>query len=833
MRRRGAALGARTSATSASSTTATSCTTRTPISRGGAGSRGGATATCPSRWCATSTRRSSKEGSALFMHFVERNRFLTLARNAPWSMFAEASYEYLRDTAVIFDRDVVRRVRHRSRPSPGFALRRLRAYAGFLKLLPDTLRTRRGQQVVGGRARARSSNGGACRGEGRGVQRALDHARAGASSSPAVPPPRWPDATTWSCSSTRRFDPIVASERLGFDLTALPQVPVDQGTRRVPRGERAVRPRGQHVVRQLVREPGAAQPLLRALPDAEPDPIVARRGDVADRVDQPAHVVDRARARVLVARVPGQRVLDEGRGHHRPRRAARGAPPVLAVALGARVAARRARRTSPCASATTSCSTARCRTGAACPSARRSSVAVSPTRSRCTSRRTRSSPGSRAGSTTTAASAWWCRTSRSVGGSRACGPVRSRRWRSCRRAPSPPSSWSRTRWWRPTRRTPRDGSRSSGAARPPCSRRPVRLRAGGAKQPVILAVGRFFPNVSGHSKKQLELVEAFRLAVRAGSRDGSSTWWADATTASAATWRPCGRPRWACPCASTSTPAVRTSPSSSRRRRCSGTRPGFGEDLQTHPDRFEHFGISVVEAMSAGAVPVVYEHGGPAAIVRESGCGELFATTDELAAKTVALVRDDARRCAARGRGACPRRGVRVRPLRRAPRRAGRHDDGARVSRTTPRYPIPTAPGFVDRAVVRLGTLAPIKCPVCGKLSAARGFGENLRETGRCRTCGATNRNRQVAYVAARAVAERTRPRARAQGRRPGRGGAGPRPRGVQHRGPGRAARPAARDARVPLQRVPRAEPRTGRGRRRTPRTRTSWRCRTTTRRST
>jgi len=52
------------------------------------------------------------------------------------------------------------------------------------------------------------------------------------------------------------------------------------------------------------------------------------------------------------------------------------------------------------------------------------------------------------------------------------------------------------------------------------------------------------------------------------------------------------------------------------------------------------------------------------------------------------------------------------------------------VSRTSPRYPIPTAPGVVDRAVVRLGTLAPIKCPVCGKLSAARGFGESLRRYG-------------------------------------------------------------------------------------------------------
>ena len=88
---------------------------------------------------------SSKEGSAMFTHFVERNRFLTLARNAPWSMLTEASYVYLRDTAVIFDRDVVRRVLHRGRPSTGFVLLRLRAYAAFVKLLPATLKTRRHQ----------------------------------------------------------------------------------------------------------------------------------------------------------------------------------------------------------------------------------------------------------------------------------------------------------------------------------------------------------------------------------------------------------------------------------------------------------------------------------------------------------------------------------------------------------------------------------------------------------------------------------------------------------------------------------------------------------------
>jgi SAM-dependent methyltransferase len=75
--------------------------------------------------------------------------------------------------------------------------------------------------------------------------------------------------------------------------------------------------------------------------------------------------------------------------------------------------------------------------------------------------------------------------------------------------------------------------------------------------------------------------------------------------------------------------------------------------------------------------------------------------------------------------------------------------------RATPRYPIPVEPGPLDRVLVRVGR-APMHCPVCGRWSVASGFSDNLRETGRCRHCGATNRNRQVAFVAAQAVAERT-----------------------------------------------------------------------------
>jgi SAM-dependent methyltransferase len=76
------------------------------------------------------------------------------------------------------------------------------------------------------------------------------------------------------------------------------------------------------------------------------------------------------------------------------------------------------------------------------------------------------------------------------------------------------------------------------------------------------------------------------------------------------------------------------------------------------------------------------------------------------------------------------------------------------VPRNGLRYPITSDLGYTDRVVLRVGTLAPIHCPVCGRVSAARGFSENLRETGYCARCRATNRNRQVALVACRAASQ-------------------------------------------------------------------------------
>lgn len=68
---------------------------------------------------------------------------------------------------------------------------------------------------------------------------------------------------------------------------------------------------------------------------------------------------------------------------------------------------------------------------------------------------------------------------------------------------------------------------------------------------------------------------------------------------------------------------------------------GFGEDLEKHPEFAEHFGISTVEAMGAGAVPVVINAGGQKEIIENNINGFLWDTLDELEGKTLLLVSEN------------------------------------------------------------------------------------------------------------------------------------------------------------------------------------------------
>ncbi|MFZ9627785.1 MAG: glycosyltransferase [Ilumatobacteraceae bacterium] len=173
---------------------------------------------------------------------------------------------------------------------------------------------------------------------------------------------------------------------------------------------------------------------------------------------------------------------------------------------------------------------------------------------------------------------------------------------------------------------------------------PVQLRSPGTKERLIVTLGRFFDPRSGHSKRQLELVTAFRRLVESGVDDwrlviigGCQS--KDREYAMAVRQAAAGLPievRLSAPKSVVDDHLSRAS--------LYWHAAGYGSDLDAHPERAEHFGIAPVEAMSTGAVPIVFGAAGPKDVVEHGVSGFHFQTLDELVSITRGLIADEARR---------------------------------------------------------------------------------------------------------------------------------------------------------------------------------------------
>jgi len=173
---------------------------------------------------------------------------------------------------------------------------------------------------------------------------------------------------------------------------------------------------------------------------------------------------------------------------------------------------------------------------------------------------------------------------------------------------------------------------------------PVTMQDPGDKQPVILNVGRFFPADGGHSKKQLELVRAFRTLCDQGVR-GWTLHLVGGCAADGEAYLSQVREL------SRGYPVeTQVNVSGDELRRLYGAASiywhasGLGENPERRPDRLEHFGITTVEAMSAGAVPVVIGLAGQLETVRHGVDGFHFRTLAGLIGLTRMLVDDEAQR---------------------------------------------------------------------------------------------------------------------------------------------------------------------------------------------
>ena len=70
---------------------------------------------------------------------------------------------------------------------------------------------------------------------------------------------------------------------------------------------------------------------------------------------------------------------------------------------------------------------------------------------------------------------------------------------------------------------------------------------------------------------------------------------------------------------------------------------GYGVDEKSTPEKMEHFGISVVEAMASGAVPIIYDGGGHGEIIETGKTGYTWRKEKELLTTTLELTENKKR----------------------------------------------------------------------------------------------------------------------------------------------------------------------------------------------
>lgn len=159
------------------------------------------------------------------------------------------------------------------------------------------------------------------------------------------------------------------------------------------------------------------------------------------------------------------------------------------------------------------------------------------------------------------------------------------------------------------------------------------------KKNMIAHIGRFF--VTGHSKKQLDLVRVFKTLVDQGING-----WELHFIGSVADGDAHHRYLESCKEEAVGYPIFFhiNAPFHELRRILSDSKiywhaTGLDEDADKRPIRLEHFGITTVEAMASGCVPVVLDLGGQSEIVTDES-GYRWRTRAELVKYTRELIKN-------------------------------------------------------------------------------------------------------------------------------------------------------------------------------------------------
>lgn len=158
------------------------------------------------------------------------------------------------------------------------------------------------------------------------------------------------------------------------------------------------------------------------------------------------------------------------------------------------------------------------------------------------------------------------------------------------------------------------------------------------KENMIISVGRFTKGMN--RKKQEVMVEAFKRLVDSGIKDWSLALLGSYREKDKDYFDAIKKMTDGYPIEIIGNSSIETLSEYYNKAKIYWHAAGFGEDMEKNPERAEHFGITTVEAMSAGCVPIVINQGGQREIVEDNINGFLWDTEEELIRKTENVIRD-------------------------------------------------------------------------------------------------------------------------------------------------------------------------------------------------
>ena len=154
------------------------------------------------------------------------------------------------------------------------------------------------------------------------------------------------------------------------------------------------------------------------------------------------------------------------------------------------------------------------------------------------------------------------------------------------------------------------------------------------KEKIILSIGRFFDGAHGHSKRQLELVKAFKRIYESGVSDWRLVLIGGCDRDNREYALEVKRQANGLPIDVVLNADIATLNQYLEKSAIYWHATGLCTDLNKSPDKAEHFGIAPVEAMSAGCIPILYGIGGTAELVVDEESGFLFFSEDQLVSIT-------------------------------------------------------------------------------------------------------------------------------------------------------------------------------------------------------